>query len=274
MGYFNRSNKHSFSSSFISKKNIIMVFKKGQIGYWLGKKRSKETKKKIGKSNRGKKHSEEAKRKIRENSHPWNKGKKLSEEHKKKLSLAHKGKIPWNKGISNPAMKKNTFQKLGKGNWKGGKIIKKCSFCGKIYEVFPCHKNSKFCTTTCFHDSQKGKLSWNKGLTKEEDSRVKKYSEKNSGEKHFNWQGGISKEPYSFEFNKKLKKQIRQRDNFTCQECGYTEKQLGYHLSVHHIDYNKKNNNPENLICLCKSCHAQTNFKRNDWINYFKNKVR
>ncbi len=85
-----------------------------------------------------------------------------------------------------------------------------------------------------------------------------------------NWQGGKSFELYGEDFNEILKEQIRQRDNYQCQECGYFQKDLGYKLPVHHIDYNKKNNNPMNLISLCKSCHTQTNFDRDDWINYFK----
>ena len=94
------------------------------------------------------------------------------------------------------------------------------------------------------------------------------------GKEHYNWKGGISKEPYNFGFNRKLKKQIRKRDNYTCQECGFTEQQLGKTLHIHHIDYNKRNDNPNNLICLCNSCHIHTNFKREDWTEYFKNKIK
>ena len=63
------------------------------------------------------------------------------------------------------------------------------------------------------------------------------------------------------------------RDDFTCQECGFTEKQLNYTLPIHHIDYNKKNNNENNLIALCKSCHMQTNYDRNDWTDYLQQKI-
>ena len=93
------------------------------------------------------------------------------------------------------------------------------------------------------------------------------------GEKNHQWQGGISFEPYGIEFNDELKYQIRARDNFTCQECGYSEKQLGYALNCHHADYNKQNNTMNNLISLCNSCHAQTNFKRSDWTAYFQSKL-
>lgn len=93
------------------------------------------------------------------------------------------------------------------------------------------------------------------------------------GEKNSNWQGGRSFEPYGIDFNQELKDQIRKRDNYQCQECGYLQEDLGYRLDVHHIDYDKGNNIPANLISLCRSCHAQTNFKREDWTEYYQGKL-
>ena len=90
------------------------------------------------------------------------------------------------------------------------------------------------------------------------------------GENNPNWNGGKSFEPYSPTFNKKLKEQIKQRDNYKCRECGLT----GKYLQVHHIDYQKWNNNPDNLITLCVQHHLQTNFDRLDWINHFKEKMQ
>lgn len=89
-------------------------------------------------------------------------------------------------------------------------------------------------------------------------------------EKHPNWRGGKSFEPYGLKFNKKLKEQVRKRDGRTCRECNYTQKQLGYKLSIHHIDYDKRNNILENLIALCKLCHTKTNWGRIDWEKHFK----
>lgn len=93
------------------------------------------------------------------------------------------------------------------------------------------------------------------------------------GEKSHCWKGGISFEPYTPEFNERLKEQIRRRDNFTCQLCGLI--QNGHKHTVHHIDYNKKNNNPENLITLCTNCHSKTNIiNRNYWTDYFNKKIQ
>ena len=102
---------------------------------------------------------------------------------------------------------------------------------------------------------------------------------KTSGERHYNWQGGKSFEPYGLEFNGELREQIRKRDACRCQQCFrhqdelYTKSGRKYRLIVHHIDYDKKNNNPENLISLCMGCHFQTNFSREDWTKYFRDKT-
>jgi hypothetical protein len=75
---------------------------------------------------------------------------------------------------------------------------------------------------------------------------------------------------YSPEFTEQLKKEIRDRDNHTCQICHKTEIELDEILAVHHIDYNKENCLKENLISLCNSCHSKTNFNRDFWFEYFK----
>ena len=94
-----------------------------------------------------------------------------------------------------------------------------------------------------------------------------------------NWNNGSSFEPYGLEFNEKLREQIRQRDNYRCQQCFrhqdelFTKNGRKIKLSIHHIDFNKQNNNPNNLISLCKRCHMQTNYNREDWIKYFQEKI-
>lgn len=92
----------------------------------------------------------------------------------------------------------------------------------------------------------------------------------NSGENNPFWQGGIADLPYPYEF-RKIKKFIKERDNYTCQECDKQFKGKNQ-LDVHHIDFNKKNSKPENLITLCKSCHSKTKFNRHNWIKHFQEK--
>ena len=80
------------------------------------------------------------------------------------------------------------------------------------------------------------------------------------------WKGGLSYEPYTTDWTITLKRSIRQRDHYICQVC------LGDGWYVHHIDYNKKNCNPDNLITVCPGCHSKTNYNRNYWIKYFNAK--
>jgi len=97
-----------------------------------------------------------------------------------------------------------------------------------------------------------------------------KISKAHKGNKHWNWLGGKSFEPYGLEFNEDLKEVIRNRDRRKCQICEKTELKNKRKLPVHHIDYNKQNNNPNNLISLCNRCHIKTNYNRKYWIEYFK----
>lgn len=55
---------------------------------------------------------------------------------------------------------------------------------------------------------------------------------------------------------------IRKRDGHRCRLCGISVI-LGLH--VHHIDYDKTNLSHDNLISLCGSCHARTNYNRAHW---------
>jgi len=73
--------------------------------------------------------------------------------------------------------------------------------------------------------------------------------------------------PYPYEWTgpegDALRTQIRERDCHTCQLCGDLPG-LKEH-PVHHIDYNKHNLHPSNLITLCPGCHGKTNQNRERW---------
>lgn len=84
-----------------------------------------------------------------------------------------------------------------------------------------------------------------------------------------NWRGGLSFEKYTTDWTETLKGSIRERDHYTCRLC--SGPQIKRLHSVHHIDYDKKNCDPKNLITLCISCHMKTNYNRKKWIKYFKN---
>ena len=54
-----------------------------------------------------------------------------------------------------------------------------------------------------------------------------------------------------------------------CQLCNAEQGEIIFH--VHHIDYNKKNCSPSNLITLCPGCHTKTtNYKREYFTKYFQ----
>jgi len=81
---------------------------------------------------------------------------------------------------------------------------------------------------------------------------------------------------YGSEFDNNLKEQVRMRDGYKCKLCSCSQLENGRQLDCHHIDYNKKNNNINNLISLCRSCHMKTNVKvenRNKQKYFLKNRV-
>jgi len=77
--------------------------------------------------------------------------------------------------------------------------------------------------------------------------------------KYSNWEEYNEKTPklsararYTHGFTDKLKREIKKRDRNRCQKCGKTTD-----LHVHHVDGDRLNNEPQNLITLCKECHKR-----------------
>ena len=71
--------------------------------------------------------------------------------------------------------------------------------------------------------------------------------------------GNLGTNPYGPGFTKKLKEEIRIRDNFACQICDIKETTRKH--CVHHIDGNKNNNSARNLTTLCIECHGRLHRK-------------
>ncbi len=171
---------------------------------------------------------------------PWNKDKKInfSEEHRRNLSKATKGK------------KKSEEHK------------RKLSESGKR------RKQSEE-TKRKIGDAVRGEKNGFYGNNHTEESK-KQISDAVKGDKHNNWQGGIGKLPYAFDFNEELKESIKKRDGYRCQfpECG-----TDIDLAVHHKDYDKMNSDPKNLITLCRKHNAKVNFNREHWTEHFNGVV-
>ena len=78
------------------------------------------------------------------------------------------------------------------------------------------------------------------------------------------WVGFVSMEPYCDVWaDKEYKESIKERDNYSCQnpDCWCKESCI----AIHHIDYDKKNCKPDNLVTLCNSCNTRANSKRDYW---------
>lgn len=178
-------------------------------------------------------------------------GKKLSKKHRINLSkskkrLIREGKLPnlFRKGKDNPMYGKKQPKKMIE---KKRKAMKKLVKEGKLKTLF-----------------EEGHTPWLKGKTAKEDPRIL------SKEKHWNWKEGKSIEPYTFDFNETFKERIRKRDNHCCLTCNRMQEELGYKLSVHHIDYDKKNSLPQNCVSLCRQHHVDTNYNREHWKKFFQ----
>lgn len=123
-------------------------------------------------------------------------------------------------------------------------VERACEFCHIKFETSPSRVKlgrGRFCSKECGDRFRLGK---------------------SIGEKSPNWIGGSDsgKTTYGYAWRKKTRK-VRLRDNYTCQECGKTELELGHTLSVHHKI--PRNNFKDvrvadritNLTSVCLSCH-------------------
>jgi len=133
------------------------------------------------------------------------------------------------------------------------KITVKCAWCGKEKEVWPYRLNE----TNDFYCSPKCK--------------AEHWSETYTGENAHNWQGGEWTKRVSVTQRgkfRKLRRQVLERDGYTCAMCGSSKK-----LIIHHITPMKED--PElklaydtnNLITLCSDCH---NYKVNQHEDEYK----
>jgi len=145
------------------------------------------------------------------------------------------------------------------GNTK--KELIECKVCEKEFYIIPSRKKrsksaGQYCSVECRNKS----LDYIKNLTKAnrlawKEGRKKSTTKK--GKDHHWWKGGIARLPYPWDFNEELKDLIRKRDNYKCQDCRAPQEEFTKKLDVHHIDHDKNNNDPKNLLTLCHSCHSK-----------------
>lgn len=177
----------------------------------------------------------------------------------------------------------------------------KCDWCGKINYKHPRHfklNKHHFCNSQCYgkwrskNMIRKNNPSWSSVRVKCTYCKTqffrKRYKFAKFGHHFCNeicykkwievnenkpgWIDGSSFEPYTSEFNNELKEFIRKRDNYICQNknCGIPQQECRTKLDVHHIDYNKDNCDPINLIALCHLCNARASGDREYWKQYYQ----
>ncbi len=212
--------------------------------------------------NKGKKGSFSGERNPMYGKPAWNRGIPCSEEQKKQISERNKKR----KHTPEELKKMSDFQK---GRPKSEEHRRKIGESNKFPRPYitllkkgiPRTEETKKKIGVKSKAWHKTHISPMKG-TKKTPEQCQKISERQkgkwAGEKNPTWCGGHSLDPYPPTWIED-KKIIRKRDNYTCQICGYPGR------SVHHMDYNKKNCDPKNLITLCRKDHMRTNSHRDDW---------
>jgi len=220
---------------------------------------TEENKKKLSERSKGNTfalglhHSEETRMKISKKL----KGRKFSEEHKKKLSEANKGKISSEEAIrknseghKNPS--KETRRKISEASFKNAKTNPNYGMSGKHHSEETKRKigaksKNRYRTEEWrkrVSKANKGKKNpfYGKHHTKEVRKKISAVQQCIPLDE---WEGFISFEPYTIDFNKLFKNKIRDRDNHCCVICNKQEEDLGRKLDIHHIDYNKLNSFPQ-----------------------------
>jgi len=177
--------------------------------------------------------------------------------------------------------------------WKDNNQI--CLICKKEFKPFRVRdKNglryTRFCSRKCAQKDKSNKRSFEvecvickknirvKLVHKREvnccslECSYKLHSQRMKGSGNSNWRKGIGNLPWSYEFNKELKRKITTRDGGVCKMCGLNREQLNLksggkriQIQVHHIDYDKENNKENNLISLCNYCHGRVNYNKEKW---------
>ena len=146
--------------------------------------------------------------------------------------------------------------------WKGGKQTVPCDVCGKQLERFPSLiYNHNFCGRHCYGQWRATNLCGRDNPNYGNSALA--------GERNPNWQGGISTRPYCFAWkDKEYKRDIMERDGFECRnpDCRKTSS----NLVIHHLDYDKKNCHPSNLVTLCVSCNVRANYHREFWQSFYR----
>ena len=116
-------------------------------------------------------------------------------------------------------------------------IIKTCPTCSKTFDSFP-SQHKRFCSQSCARRSI-------------------------FGERHPRWKGGTAhtvREKLAAQLSA-WRKAVYQRDNYTCQKCGYKGKELNAHHIKGFSDYPEFRFDVSNGLTACLDCHGKIHGK-------------
>ena len=136
-----------------------------------------------------------------------------------------------------------------------------CKYCGKL-----CKNKNSLAQHECRCDKNPNKIAtkaWNKGATKETDSRVltSKVAEANKqkGYKHYQEYLKDNSIAWGIRNMKQYKKYFLEEQEHCCAICGMKDEWNGKHLIfvLDHIDGDASNNRRDNLRMICPNCDSQ-----------------
>ena len=212
-------------------------FKKGEVSKFKGKSHSVESKEKMSEDRKGKL-NHDGKTCFKKGIVPWNKGKTgvYSEERLQQISEQTKARLAKHHPMNG---KKHTPE--------------------AILKIKEARKNQKNLPSNKGKQWSDARREFQKQVTRKKKVKTK-WTKKHKNMYHPLWN--------------EIRKVVYKRDQYKCQECGVhcrdsKSKNTIHKIQCHHIDYDTTNNDLDNLITLCASCHCKTNYKRSDWIERY-----
>ena len=132
---------------------------------------------------------------------------------------------------------------IGQKAHNNQQIERICRYCGKSKMVAPAFASRPYCNRKCMAADM---------------------SEKQRGENHWNWQGGITEKQSRdslYAGYKEWRRVVFKRDNYTCRMCDNSQSGV---LVAHHIkerkDYPELLLATDNGLTLCKGCHKEVHY--------------